>query len=300
MRAKAPLLLSGLISARLVQVDPLLVLYCQFPLEVSTVYAVRATPARVFALEPPVTLSVESLKFRLKRTATLDPDGFVASSRIAGSAADPVATGASLTAVIEWERTTVASEYCDEPPVVPRFTPVAKLTEPLLVSISATLSVGAGPLKFVDGRNRNEEPAGRIVADVDPVTEASSSHPEPLSYCHTPFEAAAVYPTMATPASVLALDPPVTSSAESLKLLPKRLETVAPSGAVVSSSTATRLAVPVAIGASLTAVTDPVRTTVPLEIRVCPPLAETLRLPRVSGVALVSINRTVSDGIEPL
>ena len=59
-----------------------------------------AIPARVWAVDPPVTESVASLKLPLKREETVAPDGFVVSSLTALRLAEPVATGASLTALI--------------------------------------------------------------------------------------------------------------------------------------------------------------------------------------------------------
>ena len=61
---------------------------------------------------------------------------------------------------------------------------------------------------------------------------------------------------MATPAKVLAVLPPVTASAVSLKLPPNRADTEAPEGAAVSSLTAAKLAFSVvATGASFWGVT---------------------------------------------
>ena len=59
---------------------------------------------------------------------------------------------------------------------------------------------------------------------------------------------------MAMPASVLAVDQPM-SSIESLKLSLNRLETVAPAGLALSAFTAASMAEPLATGASLTGVT---------------------------------------------
>ena len=60
---------------------------------------------------------------------------------------------------------------------------------------------------------------------------------------------------IAIPASVLALEPPVTWSVASLKLLVNKLDTVLPVGLVESSLTLANVATPLATGASLTAVT---------------------------------------------
>ena len=123
-----------------------------------------AIPANVLAEDPPATASVESLKLPVKRLVTVAPEGFVLSSLIATRVADPVATGASLTAVTLWLSTTVAAEYWVVPPMVVMFVPVAKFTAPELLSISKAVIVGAGPLKFATGRNRRLWPVGTIVA----------------------------------------------------------------------------------------------------------------------------------------
>lgn len=105
---------------------------------------------------------------------------------------------------------------------------------------------------------------------------------------------------IAIPARVLALVPPVTWSAESLKRAVNRLETESPVGFRLSSRMAASDEAPVAIGASLTAVTEADRTTVPLENRVVSPLVLTFKLPTVTGVDELSIRRTVKDGTLPL
>ncbi len=64
-----------------------------------------------------------------------------------------------------------------------------------------------------------------------------------------------MYETIATPASVLAVDPPVTVSTVSEKLPENRSLTRAPEGSVTSSSVAVKELEPDATGASLTAVT---------------------------------------------
>ena len=60
-----------------------------------------ATPASVFALEPPVTWSAESLKLLVKSVLTVAvvTEPAAVSSLSAVSDAEPEATGASLTAV---------------------------------------------------------------------------------------------------------------------------------------------------------------------------------------------------------
>ena len=85
---------------------------------------------------------------------------------------------------------------------------------------------------------------------------------------------------MATPARVLATDPPVlaTESVASEKLAEKRLAMVSPPGAVVSSRTAARVADPEAIGASFTAVMVSETVSEAVEKAVLPPVAVMLTL----------------------
>ena len=76
-------------------------------------------PAKVLALEPPLTWSVASEKLPLNSEVTVAPAGVAASSLIAASVALPDATGASFTAVMVSESATVADEICVVPPVAP-------------------------------------------------------------------------------------------------------------------------------------------------------------------------------------
>ena len=64
----------------------------------------------------------------------------------------------------------------------------------------------------------------------------------------------------------------MTASAVSEKVPPNKAVTVAPLGLVVSSLTAERVAAPVAIGASLTAVIEVPIVAVALEMAVLPPV----------------------------
>ena len=73
---------------------------------------------------------------------------------------------------------------------------------------------------------------------------------------------------IATPARVLAVDPPDTVSVVSLKFPPNRLLTVEAVGLAVSSRSAASVAVPAATGASFTAVT--VIATVSVSVSVPP------------------------------
>ena len=69
-----------------------------------------AMPARLFALDPPDTVSVVSLKFAENSVDTVltVTEPVAVSSASAARVALPVATGASLTAVTLWERVTAA------------------------------------------------------------------------------------------------------------------------------------------------------------------------------------------------
>ena len=83
------------------------------------------------------------------------------------------------------------------------------------------------------------------------------------------------------PAKLLALLPLLMASVLSLKLLLNTLLTVSPSGVVVSSSMAVSVALPLATGASLTAVTLKVRVfavmLVSTPLLAVPPLSWTLK-----------------------
>jgi hypothetical protein len=69
---------------------------------------VIATPARVLAEDPPVTVSVVSLKFPPNKSLTVEVVGLATSSASVASVALPLATGASFTAVTLWLSTTLA------------------------------------------------------------------------------------------------------------------------------------------------------------------------------------------------
>ena len=86
---------------------------------------------------------------------------------------------------------------------------------------------------------------------------------------------------------MLALDPLVTVSVESLKLLANSVDTVAPDGLAVSSFTAVSVAEPLATGASFTAVMVVVIEAVAEEIDVEPPLVVVSTVLRLSVPAVV-------------
>src|SRR3954463_2687342 len=123
-------------------------------------------PAKVFALEPPLTVSVESLKLPLNRLDTVAPLGLAVSSFTAASVAVPLATGASFTALIVSDSATVALEICVVPPVAP----VRLIVEPLVIarplSIRFALNAVAGPLKFAAGTKRSKSVELSVIAVV--------------------------------------------------------------------------------------------------------------------------------------
>ena len=76
-------------------------------------------PAKVLALEPPLTWSAVSEKLPLNSEVTVAPLGAAVFSLIAAKVALPEAIGASLTAVMVSESATVPDEMCVMPPVAP-------------------------------------------------------------------------------------------------------------------------------------------------------------------------------------
>src|SRR5262245_28204349 len=103
--------------------------YCQVPCAAVAVLPMMATPYRVLADEPPlaVWLSAASEKLALNSVLTVAPGGLVASSRTAARLAEPLATGASLTALTK----RLAVSVADEKAVVPPLTEVSAVP-PLL------------------------------------------------------------------------------------------------------------------------------------------------------------------------
>ena len=107
---------------------------------------------------------------------------------------------------------------------------------------------------------------------------------------------------IAIPARLLALDPPDTVSAVSLKFALNRVLTVltVTEPVAVSSASDARVALPVAIGASFTAVTLWESVTVPVLKAVVPPLVATFTVAAVVTAALESISSAVIVGAAPL
>ena len=113
-------------------------------------------------------------------------------------------------------------------------------------------------------------------------------------YCHAPWPMVAALSTIATPASVLADDPPVTKSIESLKLPAKSVLTGDPAAEFpMSSLTAASVALPLATGASFTAFTVRLTVSVAVENEVVPPVLEMLAVPPLLPPLIESQARTV-------
>ena len=126
-----------------------------------------ATPAKVFADEPPLTPSVASEKVEPNNAETVDPEGDAVSSTTAVNVAAPEATGASFTAVTELDSTTVPDEYPDVPPLLDTFTVAASVTATEL-SISRVVRLGGVPFQLLDGKNRSSalEPSVNALASL--------------------------------------------------------------------------------------------------------------------------------------
>ena len=121
-----------------------------------------------------------------------------------------------------------------------------------------------------------------------------------VEYCHDPLAESEVYAVMAIPAKVLALLPPLTVSALSLKLALNRPLTSVLVGVPGSSRSAAKVELPEATGASFTAVTLWLSVTVALLYPVVVPRVDTFTVLPVVTVALLSISTTVRSGAEPL
>ena len=154
-----------------------------------------AMPASVFALDPPVTVSVASLKFAENRVLTVltDTEPVAVSSASAASVALPLATGASFTAVTLWLTTTPVELYGVVPPELIKLA-VAPVVTVVLESMSLVVSVGAAPFQLDAGANRRLSVLLSVRAAVArPVTEDIVVHVLPSEeYCQVPFAASAV------------------------------------------------------------------------------------------------------------
>ena len=135
--------------------------HCHLPCVEEEALAVMTTPARVLADEPAETLSLLSEKLAEKREETVLPVGAAVSSKTAVSVADPEATGASLTAVMDVERETLEAEKLEVPPLVE-----ALMEEPLArpdaeESTRRVVSEPGVPFQSAAGRKRMEVAALR-------------------------------------------------------------------------------------------------------------------------------------------
>ena len=103
-------------------------------------------PAKLLALLPLLMASELSLKLLPNTLLTVLPSGFIVSSLMADSVALPLATGASLIAVIVSPKVTVPLEYAVLPPLLLTLSisPVLRVVE--VVSIRRAVSVVAAPL----------------------------------------------------------------------------------------------------------------------------------------------------------
>ena len=153
-----------------------------------------AMPARLFALDPPDTVSAVSAKLALNKVDTVltVTEPVAVSSASAAKVALPVAIGASFTEVTLWLNVTVPELNAVVPPLVATFT-VAAVVTVALESISSAVIVGAGPLKFDAAMNRrlsalfnvNEVEAALIFDNAVQVDPSDV-------YCHVPLFVSAV------------------------------------------------------------------------------------------------------------
>jgi hypothetical protein len=136
------------------------------------------------------------------------------------------------------------------PPAVETLAVEPAVREPAEESMRVAVRLPGVPLKLAAGRKRREVPAASSSAEEGEREVAMDCQAEPLNHCQEPWEAVAALAVMATPARVWALEPPLTASLVSLKLVEKREETEAPAGLVVSSATEAREAEPSGYGCS--------------------------------------------------
>ena len=128
----------------------------------------------------------------LNSELTVAPAGAAVSSLIAASVALPVATGASLTAVMVSDSATVAEEMCVVPPVAPVRLSVAPLVMP-----AALDQIGAqrGRRAVVVRRRHKPQQVAGIERDRAAVVAEPSAvqlPPPLLEYCQAPLVASTV------------------------------------------------------------------------------------------------------------
>ena len=234
---------------------------------------VRAAPSKLWAVEPPeptVTVSALSPKLVPSKLAKLAPAGLLASSLTANKVALPLATGASLTAVMLVAKLTVALAYAVVVPWLLTLMLLAFTRPVALLSTRRAVSAPGVPLKLAAGKKRNCVAEARYSAVLSPkaVVDTSTQVVPLAECCHLPWLAVAALPVRATPKRVWPVEPPVpvvTMSVLSEKLASNKLATLAPTGAALSSLTAASKALPLARGASFTAVMLVASATVALE-----------------------------------
>src|SRR5262249_19774768 len=175
----------------------------------------------------------------------------------ASDAVLPLTTfGASFTGLMVSLSATVPALYGLVPPK-----PLTSAGSPLTIapwesSTTRTVRAGVVPLKLVAGRKRTKAFGSSSSAWV-PLTAGSTlvQVVPSVDHCHVPSAAVAALAVTATPAKLLAAEPPATWSAASEKCGWNRLATVLPGGLVASSSIAASVSVaPTTVGASFTAV----------------------------------------------
>src|SRR6188474_3186263 len=107
-------------------------------------------PAKLFAEEPPGTLSAASEKLALNSELTVAPGGLAVSSLIAASTALPLATGASFAGLTTNDAVSNAVENAVEPPLTETSTllPAVPLVRSQARKVMASLIV---PLKLAFG-----------------------------------------------------------------------------------------------------------------------------------------------------
>ena len=78
--------------------------HCHLPWAALAPLAVITMPIKLLAVDPPLTVSAASEKLAATKVETLLPDGPLLSSETEARVAEPLPTGASLTAVMEVPR----------------------------------------------------------------------------------------------------------------------------------------------------------------------------------------------------
>src|ERR1700752_362245 len=219
--------------------------HSQAPCAAMAALPTTATPAKLFADEPPATVSSASENEALNTAVTVWPAGFVLSSLMAVSDWVVSATfGASFTGVTLWVRLTVPVLYGVVPPLVPTLAVAPSEKAVCVLSTRRTDSAVAGPLKFVAGRKRRNEAACTSTGLASEAVPTSLQVEPFVDHCHLP-DALVPLETIATAASVALL-----STSE--KWMPRSDETVWPAGAESSLTAVSAWVVPpMTVGASL-------------------------------------------------